>query len=266
MSALQQFVERLVGTLKNDPDYRIASGYTDRQLTTILWHRGRQVLRGLTLRLRSGITGPVLRGRRVTIEHARQLVSGPSLILEDGVHLNALSSDGITLGTNVTIARHAVLTCTGVIAELGRGIRIGDRSAIGAYSFLGGQGGITIGTDVIMGAGVRIFSENHRFNDLEVAIRAQGTERLPVVIEDDCWIGAGATILAGVTIGTGCVIAASAVVTKDVPPYAVVAGVPARVVSSRRPEAPKAEPVGRPPGLQLIPARPRVDGMRRGDR
>jgi acetyltransferase-like isoleucine patch superfamily enzyme len=266
VSALQPFVERLVGTLKNDPDYRIVSGYTDRQLMTILLYRGRQMLRGLSLRLRTGVKGPVLRGRGVTIEHARQLTSGPSLILEDGVHLNALSSDGIALGANVTIARHAVLTCTGVISELGRGIRIGDRSAIGAYSFLGGQGGIAIGADVIMGAGVRIFSENHRFDDLEVPIRAQGTERLPVVIESDCWIGAGATILAGVTIGTGCVVAASAVVTTSVPAYSVVAGVPARVISSRRPEVARAEAFGRPPELQLIPARPRVDGTRRGDR
>jgi acetyltransferase-like isoleucine patch superfamily enzyme len=266
VSALQPFVERLVGTLKHDPDYRIVSGYTDRQLITILWHRGRQVLRGLSLRMRAGVNGPVLRGRRVTIEHARQLTSGPSLVFEDGVHLNALSTDGIALGANVTIARHAVLTCTGVISELGRGICIGDRSAVGAFSFLGGQGGITIGADVIMGTGVRIFSENHRFDDLAVPIRTQGTERLPVVIENDCWIGAGVTILAGVTIGTGCVIAASAVVTKSVPPYSVVAGVPARVMSSRRPEVARAEAVGKPPELQLIPARPRADGTRRGDR
>jgi len=234
---LQSAVERMIGGLKGDSSYRIAGTYSNRQLITILWHRGCQLLRGASLSIVSGhLTQPVFRGRRVVIEHAYALWSERGLILEDDVSINALSRDGIRLGRNVTIARRAMLLCTGVVAEMGVGIRIGDRSAVGAGSFLGGQGGIVIGDDVIMGPGVRIFSENHRFADVARPIRAQGTVRESVTIGDDCWIGAGATIVAGVVIGSGCVVAAGAVVTASLPAFSVAAGVPARVVRSRRPE------------------------------
>lgn len=235
MSALRSGIERLVARLKHDPDYRIGDGYRDGQLLTVVWHRGRQWLRGVPLRLRArGVRGAVFRGRRVVVEHAVSLAAGPGLILEDGVTVHALSRQGIVLGRNVTIGRGATLVCTGVLAELGAGIRIGDRSAVGAGSFLGGQGGIAIGDDVIMGPAVRIFSEDHRFDDTTRPIRAQGQTRSPVTIGNDCWIGAGATIVAGVTIGTGCVVAAAAVVTADLAPYSVAAGVPARAIRSRR--------------------------------
>ena len=235
MSVLRRAVERIVAWLKREPGYRIAPDLDDAQLAIVLWHRGGQLARGLTLRRR--VRGVVLRGRGVRIAHARQLSAGTCLILEDGVSIDALSRDGIALGRNVTIARGAVLVATGVLAELGVGIRVGDRSAVGAGAFLGGQGGITIGDDVIMGPHVRIFSENHAFGDVRQSIRTQGTRREAVTIANDCWIGAGATILAGVTIGAGCVIAAGAVVTRDVAPRSVMAGVPARVMGARVREA-----------------------------
>lgn len=239
MSLLGPLVRSLVARIKGDPSYRIAADLGDRQLATVLWHRGRQYLRGVPLRLRArGVTGAVFRGRRAIVEHAYAFSSGPGLILEDGVWVNALSKRGISLGRNVTIARGATLTCTGVIAELGAGIVIGDRSAVGAGSFLGGQGGIHVGCDLIMGPAVRIFSENHNHGDVDLPIRAQGQTREPVTIEDDCWIGAGATILAGVTVGRGSVVAAGAVVTHTIPAYSVAGGVPARVLRSRRPEEP----------------------------
>lgn len=237
MSSMQRMVERVVGRLKSEPAYRIAGTYSDRQLLTVLWHRGMQLARGLTLPMRArGVRRWVFRGRRVVVEHAYAVISGPGLILEDGVVINALSRDGIHLGRNVTIGRSAVLTCTGVLARPGVGIRVGDRSAVGSGSFVGGQGGISIGRDVIIGPGVRIFSENHNYEFLDRPIRSQGETRLGVTIADDCWIGASAVIVDGVSIGTGCVIAAGAVVTKDIPPFSVAAGVPARVLRSRRPE------------------------------
>jgi acetyltransferase-like isoleucine patch superfamily enzyme len=267
MSSLIGLVESLVARLKGDPTYRISSQYTDRQLTTVLWHRGRQYLRGIPLRLRArGVRGPVFRGRRVVVEHAYALSSGPGLILEDGVLVHALSSRGITLGRNVTIARGATLTCTGVLAEIGESISIGDRSAVGAGSFLGGQGGIRIGSDVIMGPGVRIFSENHNHGDVEKPIRSQGQTRAPVTIDDDCWIGGNVTILAGVTIGRGTVVAAGAVVTRDVPEYCIAGGVPARVLKSRLTEAERALDSAAARALESPSPWPRAEHALPGDR
>jgi serine acetyltransferase len=235
VSLVLSVLERLVRRIKREPAYRIEAGYSVRQLLTASWHRAWQLVRGLSVQLLSGgVQAPVFRGRRVVIEHAYQLWAGPGLILEDGVTINALSRDGIRLGRNVTIARGAVVTCTGVLARLGSGVRVGDRSAIGASAFIAGQGGIEIGCDVLLGPGVRIFSEDHRYESVDAPIRMQGESRLGVKIEDDCWIGAGVTIVDGVVVGRGCVIAAGAVVTRSLPAFSVAAGVPARVIKSRQ--------------------------------
>jgi len=234
-------IERTIRRLKRDPDYHLSSTYSARQLCTIVYWRALQVVRGLRLRafIRSS-ESPLFCGRRVRIEHAYQLRVGGSLILDDDVYINALSTEGVVLGRNVTIARGCVVTCTGVIARCGTGVVIGDRSAIGAHSYLSGQGGITIGADVLMGPGVRIFSENHNFNDPVTAIRLQGETRARVTIEDDCWIGAGVTILAGVVVGRGSVVASGAVLTRSQPPMSVVAGIPGRVIGRRDGTAPPA--------------------------
>ena len=85
-----------------------------------------------------------------------------------------------------------------------------------------------------MGSMVTIFSENHNYERLSLPIRKQGESRKGIIIEDDCWIGAGSTILNGVTVGQGSVIAARLVVTKDVESFSVVAGVPAQLIKRRK--------------------------------
>lgn len=231
---MRDLIERIIRRLKRDPSYALRSDYRTRDLLVVVWHRGWQVVRGLCLRPWLGASaGPVFCGRKVVVEHAHLVRCGSSAILEDGVMIQALSARGVRLGNNVTIGKRAIIQCTGVVANLGEGVEIGDNSAVGAQSFLGGQGGIRIGSNVIMGPGVRIFSENHRYEAVDTPIRLQGEVRAPVAIADDCWIGSGVTIVAGVTIGAGCVVAAGAVVTRDVPPRSVVAGVPAKSIGTR---------------------------------
>jgi acetyltransferase-like isoleucine patch superfamily enzyme len=161
---------------------------------------------------------------------------GRNVILEDYVFLDGLSKNGIVIGSNVTIARHASVLCTGVIADVGMGVSIGDNSAIGAYSFIGGQGGVDIGKNVLVGAGVKMFSENHIYDRLDIPIRQQGERRHGITIGEDCWIGAGSIILDGAALSKGCVVAAGSVVRGDIEAYSVIGGVPARILKSRNKE------------------------------
>ena len=116
----------------------------------------------------------------------------------------------------------------------GRLIEIGDNSGIGADCHIPAD--IRIGKDVMMGPEVLIISrnQNHRIDRLDVPMRLQGyKESQPVVIEDDVWLGARVIVLPGIRIGRGAVIGAGAIVTKDVPPYAICVGNPARIVRFR---------------------------------
>lgn len=111
-------------------------------------------------------------------------------------------------------------------------IKLGDNSGIGIRANISGP--CTIGNNVIMGPDVTIFTKNHNIENIDIPIKYQGdTEPKPVMIGDDCWIGYRAIILPGVKIGRGVVVAAGAVVTKDVPDFAVVGGVPAKVLKYR---------------------------------
>ncbi len=89
------------------------------------------------------------------------------------------------------------------------------------------------GNDVLIGPGTYVWSQNHRFDRVELAIREQGVERAAVDIEDDVWIAARCVILPGVRIAKGTVVAAGAVVTRSTEPYTIVAGVPARMIGKR---------------------------------
>lgn len=231
---LVRTTEGLVRRLKRDPSYRLEGAYETRDLLEVLGHRGRQAVRGLFLARRAARAGlPLFSGRRVSLRHGRHATIGASTIIGDDVVMDALSEGGLHLGRNVTIGRGSTLTCTGVVARPGIGIWIGDRAGIGEYAHIGGQGGVRIGSDVIIGPGLRIFSENHRYDRLDQRIREQGESREQVTIEDDCWLGAGVIVVAGARIGRGSVIGAGAVVTTDLPARSIAVGVPARVIGTR---------------------------------
>lgn len=131
------------------------------------------------------------------------------------------------LGSN-RIGRGTILQGTGVIT-------FGKRSFCGEYCVFGCNSSVDIGEDVMIAQAVTIRDTDHAISDLERPMRQQGIVTLPVVIEDDVWIGHGAAILKGVHIGRGAIVAAGAVVTKDVPDYGIVGGVPARLLKSRTP-------------------------------
>lgn len=105
---------------------------------------------------------------------------------------------------------------------------IGDHTRIGLHNTIIGP--VTIGNHVNLAQGITVTALNHNFSETDKRIDEQGVSTAPVVICDDVWIGANAAILSGVTVGSHCVVAAGAVVTKNVPDRCVVAGVPAKII------------------------------------
>ena len=113
-------------------------------------------------------------------------------------------------------------------ADYGQNIKVGKNVFINSGCCFQDQGGIEIGDDVLIGQQVVLATLNH---DLQPSARANMTPA-PIKICDKVWIGAHATILAGVTVGKGAVVAGGAVVTKDVPENTVVGGVPAKIIKT----------------------------------
>ncbi len=179
--------------------------------------------------------GWVLVGKGASIRYARHLSVGRDFIVEDYAEVNCMTYRGIVAGDRVTIGKHAIIRPTNIYGSaIGEGLKIGNNSSIGPYSYIGCSGYIEIGDNVMMSPRVSIYAENHLFDHPDLSIKEQGVKREFVKIEDDCWIAANTIILAGVTIGRGSVIAAGSVVTKDIPPYSVVGGVPAKVIKCRK--------------------------------
>ncbi|KAB8317957.1 acyltransferase [Tolypothrix campylonemoides VB511288] len=176
---------------------------------------------------------------------------GNSVYIEDGVKF--LNTSCIDIGNGVNIIHGVSINASGqpnnrvylgdkVSLERGVDMRamkdtcihIDEGTFIGPYVCLAGPGNIKIGKSCLIAAHVGIFANNHIFDDPTEIIENQGLTRKGIVIEDDCWLGHAVTVLDGVTIGKGSVIGAGAVVTKDIPPFSIAVGVPAKVIKSRK--------------------------------
>jgi len=234
MSALDE-LRRAVARRRNAGDEHALDEWGGVDLAGLGWLLGRRLARGALLRARLGdAAGRVFCERGVRVFHPRHVCAGRDLNLEADVEIMGLSRRGIVFGDRVTVRCGAMISPTGIFGgELGEGLRMGDNSNIGPYAIIGCSGFISIGARVLMGPHVCLIAENHDFDDAGRPIKDQGVRRAPITIEDDVWLGAGAIVVAGVTVGRGSVVAAGAVVTEDVPPGSVVAGVPARLVRSR---------------------------------
>jgi acetyltransferase-like isoleucine patch superfamily enzyme len=152
--------------------------------------------------------GFVFLGRRVTLEARRGY---GRLILGRWVHIGSGNSIRCHEGT----------------------LRIGDKCVFGKDNTVNGYLDIEFGAATIVADWVYVCDFDHVFDDVTVPIKDQGIAKSPVRIGPDVWLGTKVTVVRGVTIGQGCVVAANAVVNKDLPPYSVAVGVPARVVRDR---------------------------------
>lgn len=134
----------------------------------------------------------------------------------------------LEIGSHCTIQNYAFFQLTKPHPR----VTIGDDTVIGRHCMITAKNRIQIGTNVLMGAYVQVIDHNHGMQRGR-SMREQPAEIGEVVIGDDVWIGAGVKILMNVHIGTGAIIGSNAVVTADVPAYAVVGGVPARIIKYR---------------------------------
>ena len=126
------------------------------------------------------------------------------------------------------LGQHSVVESYSCINNAVGDVVIGDHTRIGIHNTIIGPA--TIGNHVNLAQGITVTALNHNFDDTTKRIDEQGIATKPVVISDDVWIGANAVILPGVTIGRHAVVAAGAVVTKDVPDNTIVGGVPATII------------------------------------
>jgi len=231
---LERPVHDLLTTMSVDSD-----GRTLRARLEMLWKAGNMVRRGLWWRLWfKSCTGLLFIGKHVTIRNPEYISAGRDFVAEDYCEIQGLSREGIIFGDRVSVGRFAMIRPSGYYGrEIGAGLKVGNHSNIGPYCFIGCSGHIEIGDNVLMGPHVGMYAENHNFSRTDVPIRAQGVTRKFIIVEDDCWLASRSVILAGVRVGRGAIVAAGAAVGMDVPPYAIVGGVPARVIGWRKTDA-----------------------------
>jgi len=130
------------------------------------------------------------------------------------------------IGKNVDLLQGVRILCP-------NGVRIGNNTAINIHTSLDGNGGLSIGNNVLIGPYCQILTASHNFNARNIPMKEQGINTSPVVIEDDVWLGVGVTVLPGVTIGRGAIVGAGAVVTRNVESFHIVTGVPAKTIGVR---------------------------------
>ena len=200
-------------------------------LITLFGERGHTAIKHVIKRLlclMQGVTASginVFISPRAIVKRGQKISLGDNVVVERGV----VDTDEsyIKIGNNSYLSFHCILN------TFDGWITMGSHCTVNSYAILYGQGGLRIGNDVRIAPQVMIMPTNHIYEDPDVPIRKQGLRAKGVKIEDDVWFGVGAIVLDGVTIGKGSVIGAGAVVTRDIPPYSVAVGVPAKVVKKR---------------------------------
>lgn len=232
---MRKLINKVISKIKGEP-YEIDKDIPLNYLLDLSFSKFFQLVKGSLLKMhfkRKHHGKNIFVGKHVKIKCKKKVSCGKGITFGDYFYMDALSKNGVTIGNNVSFGRNCIIECTGVIRELGNELIIDDGVGIAANAFIAVRGKVHIGKNCIFGPNVHIHAENHNYTDIDTPIRLQGATRKGIDIGEDCWIGSNVTILDGVKIGKGCVIAAGAVVTKDVEDYSVVGGVPAKLLKKR---------------------------------
>lgn len=154
--------------------------------------------------------------------------AGENITLGAGIEI--LGGENICFGSNISVMKYSSFYAQSGTIKIGSNVGINSNVCIGAD---GGE--IVIGDDVLIGQNSVLRAADHEFSRTDIPIIKQGHVGGKIIIEDDCWLGANVVVTRGVTIGAHSVVAAGAVVTRDVGPCSVVGGVPARLIKRREP-------------------------------
>ena len=178
-----------------------------------------------------GSTGRgVVFGCNVVLRHPGKLRLKSNIVIDDNGVLDAKGSDnqGIDIGDNVFVGRNTIIYCQN------GDIEIGDNANIGSNCQIFSAKKVQIGKNVLIAAYCYLVGGGHIYEDMDLPIIEQGRTASGIIIGDNVWLGAGVTVLDGVSIGEGTIIAAGAVVTEDMPPFAIAGGIPAKVIKLRK--------------------------------
>jgi len=213
--------------VKTGKNYQIDDRIPEKLLYSVFYNRAIMLARGY-LKV----------GRKTFIGNSTKILNSGNIILGRNVTigkhcvLDGFSSEKIILGDFVKIGAFSTLTSTSHFSKYGKGLKMGNNSAVGQFTEFGAAGGIEIGNDVIMGSYISFHSENHNFSDTGKLIREQGVTSKGIKLGNNIWVGAKVTFLDGCEVGNNSVVAAGAVVNGIFPDNVVIGGVPAKVLKS----------------------------------
>ena len=155
------------------------------------------------------------------------LRAGSDLNIDTGVTIRGFSN--IEVGNNVSIMSQSFLYAKDAVLKIGDNFSMNTNSCLGAN-----EGRIYIGDNVLISQNVVVRASNHSHDSVDIPIKNQGHKYGAIHFEDGVWIGANSVIVADVTIGKHSIVGAGAVVTKDVMPFTIVGGVPAKIIQHRK--------------------------------
>ena len=171
-------------------------------------------------------------GSNTKISNVANISFGKNVTIDNNCRIDGFSSEKIQFGDRVKIGGYSTLSATSHLSKFGKGLKIGNDSAVGQFTEFGAAGGIEIGNDVIMGSYISFHSENHNFSDNTKLIREQGVISKGIKIGNNVWVGAKVTFLDGCIVGDNSVVAAGAVVNGMYPNNSIIGGIPAKVLNS----------------------------------
>lgn len=187
------------------------------------------ILRALVWRIFIKGTGFPALEKGVIIKNSKWITLENKVFIDRRVYLHG-GKKGLHIGKRTRVMYGAELNVYNFRGLEDAYIKIGEDCVIGPGCIITGQGGVTIGNDVIIGPKVMILPVDHNYDNPDELIREQGLNLHKINIGDNVWIGAGALILAGTSIGNGAVIAGGAVVNRPIPPRSLAGGNPAQII------------------------------------